>query len=97
MTFSEAKDENTFHLAMEHLATFANMTERIKADLVKKHTEEMKDLTSFRPSNRVHEAYHFISYQLSLKRNPPKLERFLKSQDIAKQTNKQEVYSRSYS
>ena len=61
MTFAEAKDENMFHLAMEHLAMFANMTERIKADLVKKHAEEMKDLTSFRPSNHVHEAYPLIS------------------------------------
>ena len=84
MTFAEAKDENTFHMAMEHLAMFATMTDRVKADLVKKHEEEMKDLASFRPSSHVHEAYHFISYQLSLKRNSPQLERFLNSQDIAR-------------
>ena len=83
MTFAEAKDENTFHMAMEHLTIFGTMNNRVKADLVKKHEEQMEDLASFRPSSHVHEAYHFISYQLSLKRSSPQLEKFLNSQDIA--------------
>ena len=84
MTFAEAKDENMFHKAMEHLTMFGTMNSRVKADLVKKHEEQMEDLASFRPSSHVHEAYHFISYQLSLRRSAKQLEKFLNSQDIAR-------------
>ena len=59
MTF-EAMDENTFHNATEHL--FGIMNSKVKADLERKHPEQMKDLSSLRPSGQVHEAYHFISF-----------------------------------
>ena len=77
MTSAKVKDETTLHRSMDHLAKFEEIVERIKTDLVKKHPEQMDDLSSAYPSNKVQENYHFISYQLSLKRNFTQLQRFL--------------------
>ena len=60
------------------------MNSKVKADLERKHPEQMKDLSSLCPSGQVHEAYHFISCQLSMKRSSAQLERFLNSQEIAR-------------
>ena len=84
MTIEEANDENTFHNAMEHLTRFGIINSKIKADLEKRHPEQMEDLSSLRPSKEVHETYHFISCQLSTKRSFLRLEEFLKGQEIAR-------------
>ena len=77
MTSAEVKDETTLHRSMDHLAKFEEIVEKIKTDLVKKHPEQIDDLSSAYPSSKVQENYHFISYQLSLKRNFTQLHRFL--------------------
>ena len=83
MSSEEVKNEATLHISMEHIDKFGAIVEKIKTDLARKYPEQMGDLSSAYPSSRVEEHYHFVSYQLSLKRSFKQLHGFLNSNNNA--------------
>ena len=83
MTAAEARDEATLIKSIAHLARVEEIVDRIKSDLKEKHPEYMAELQNWYPSDTIQHTYHYVSYQLSIKRSLIGLHRFLNSQTTA--------------